>query len=144
VGTSLVTGSGAATAELVYKLVARQDDRGVLRPAVKRSQDKRGVGGRKDAFRRRGDDGIAVAEVIGVDGAGDPGPEDRPLLRSLVRQGRIVGSEPLEDARARHVASLAELPAEARQLSRGEPAIPTIFVTRPTAGPDRLDPREER
>jgi nicotinate phosphoribosyltransferase len=130
VGTSLVTGSGAATAGLVYKLVARTDDDGILRPAAKRSQDKRGVGGRKDAFRRRNAEGTAVTEMIGVDGALDPGPEDRPLLRPLVHQGRIVGAEPLEDARARHVASLTELPATARQLSHGEPAIPTVFVTR--------------
>jgi nicotinate phosphoribosyltransferase len=37
-----------------------------------------------------------------------------------------VGGEPLDDARARHARSLAELPATARQLSRGEPVIPTV------------------
>ena len=36
-------------------------------------------------------------------------------------------AEPLAQARARHAASLAELPVTARQLSRGEPAIPTVF-----------------
>jgi nicotinate phosphoribosyltransferase len=144
VGTSLVTGSGAATAGLVYKLVARQDSGGTVRPVAKRSRDKHGIGGRKQAFRRRDADGVASAEVIGVDGAAVPGAEDRDLMRPLVRQGRIVGAEPLEAARARHHASLAELPATARQLSRGEPAIPTLFAARTPSGPERPDTREDR
>jgi nicotinate phosphoribosyltransferase len=48
----------------------------------------------------------------------------------LVADGEVVGAEPLDAARARHAASLAELPATARQLSRGEPAIPTVYETR--------------
>ena len=52
------------------------------------------------------------------------------LLQDLVRDGKIVGREPLADARARHAAVLAELPGWALQLSRGYPAIPT------TIGPD--------
>jgi nicotinate phosphoribosyltransferase len=39
----------------------------------------------------------------------------------------VVGREPLTAARARHRAALAELPGHARQLSRGYPAIPTVF-----------------
>jgi nicotinate phosphoribosyltransferase len=38
-----------------------------------------------------------------------------------------VGREPLAAARDRHVASLGELPPSALQLSRGEPAIPTVY-----------------
>src|SRR5580658_9730535 len=56
VGTSLVTGSGAPTAALVYKLVARSSgagDDGELRPVAKRSVGKPGRGGRKWAVRRR-------------------------------------------------------------------------------------------
>src|SRR5580704_6547488 len=58
VGTSLVIGSGAPTAALVYKLVARSDDAdgtGPLRPVAKRSVGKPGRGGRKWAVRRRDD-----------------------------------------------------------------------------------------
>jgi nicotinate phosphoribosyltransferase len=58
----------------------------------------------------------------------DPGPGDRELLRPLMRAGEIVGGEPLAAARSRHRESVAELPAHARQLSRGYPAIPTLFV----------------
>jgi nicotinate phosphoribosyltransferase len=49
------------------------------------------------------------------------------LLQELVREGKIVGREPLSAARERHQAALAELPPYALQLSRGYPAIPTVF-----------------
>jgi len=41
----------------------------------------------------------------------------------------VVGAEAcsIESARARHLASRAELPAAAHRLQRGEPAIPTVF-----------------
>jgi len=124
VGTSLVTGSGAPTAALVYKLVARQDSAGALQPVAKRSAEKTSIGGRKYALRRRSH-GVAEVEVIGIGHPPTDDGDDRPLLVPLVRAGEIVGAEPLADARARHAASLAELPATARQLSRGEPVIPT-------------------
>ncbi len=132
VGTSLVTGSGAPTAGLVYKLVARAGADSQLVGVAKRSQDKSSVAGRKWAVRRRGPDGLADAEVVGV-GQPPPGDDhDRALLVRLVDHGEVVGTEPLDVARARHAASLAELPLTARQLSRGEPAIPTIFhIDRP-------------
>src|SRR5699024_10937747 len=50
VGTSLVTGSGAPTAELVYKLVEVEG-----RPVAKRSSHKESRGGRKSAVRRHKD-----------------------------------------------------------------------------------------
>jgi putative nicotinate phosphoribosyltransferase len=129
VGTSLVTGSGAPTAALVYKLVARADDAGEsgpLRPVAKRSVGKPGRGGRKWAVRRRDDAGSALAELVATVPP-EPGPGDRVLLRQLVRGGEIVGREPLAAARSQHRESLAELPAYALQLSRGYPAIPTVF-----------------
>jgi len=132
VGTSLVTGSGAPTAALVYKLVARADDNresGPLRPVAKRSVGKPGRGGRKWAVRSRDDAGTALAELV-TTVPPEPGPGDRVLLQQLVRGGEIVGREPLTAARSRHREALAELPAYALQLSRGYPAIPTVF------GPD--------
>ncbi len=157
VGTSLVTGSGVPTAALVYKLVARAGghrdggaaggnretaggnretaggNRGAdggdggnatLLPVAKRSVGKPGRGGRKWAARPR-DGEFAVAELV-MDSP--PGPGDgRALLRELVRDGEIVGREPLDVARSRHRDALAELPAHALRLSRGYPAIPTVF-----------------
>ncbi|MDN5693112.1 MAG: nicotinate phosphoribosyltransferase, partial [Micrococcaceae bacterium] len=53
VGTRLVTGSGAPTASMVYKLVARQDDDGTWVDVAKASSGKASRGGRKEAARRR-------------------------------------------------------------------------------------------
>ena len=127
VGTALVTGSGAPTAALVYKLVARSDAPGqdALRPVAKRSVGKPSRGGRKWATRVLSDSGQAVTEL--VTDRPDAGVPGRPLLQPLVRGGEIVGREPLAVARERHRQVLAELPPHARQLSRGYPAIPTVF-----------------
>jgi nicotinate phosphoribosyltransferase len=134
VGTALVTGSGHPTAGLVYKLVARAASAAPdapLLPVAKRSPGKPGRGGRKWAVRRRAEDGTATAEVVGP-GARPAGgvteQRDRALLVPLVRAGEIVGHEDLAAARDRHAASIAELPPTALQLSRGEPAIPTLYV----------------
>ncbi|MFA1540043.1 nicotinate phosphoribosyltransferase [Actinomadura monticuli] len=130
VGTSLVTGSGAPTASLVYKLVARADgpDRDApMRPVAKRSTGKPSRGGRKTAVRRIDGHGVAYAETIST---GEPaaGRRDRPLHVPLVQDGDIVGREPLHAVRERHTRSVAELPATAVQLSKGDPAIPTEFT----------------
>ena len=129
VGTSLVTGSGHPTSSFVYKLVAREDDGGRLVGVAKRSVDKASVGGRKHAFRRYDDGGTAEAEVVRTGPASDAavaGPRERPLLVPLVEGGRVVGREELTAARERHLAVREELPLEARQLSRGEPVLPTL------------------
>ncbi|MEV7806340.1 nicotinate phosphoribosyltransferase [Microbispora sp. NPDC088329] len=123
VGTALSTGSGHPTASLVYKLVAREDHAGALQPVAKASVGKPSVGGRKWAYRRTSD-GTATAEVITREPVET---EDRPLLAELVRDGKVVGREPLAAARDRHRATLAELPLEACSLSPGDPAVPTIF-----------------
>ncbi len=98
-----------------------------LRPVAKRSVGKPGRGGRKWAVRERSASGEAATERILLAPPADLGPTDRVLLQELVRDGKIVGREPLAEARARHAAALAELPSYALQLSRGYPAIPTVF-----------------
>jgi nicotinate phosphoribosyltransferase len=136
VGTSLVTGSGAPTAALVYKLVARSDEpladgapagHHLLRPVAKRSVGKPGRGGRKWAVRQVTAEGDATAEQILLAPPADLGPDDRVLLKELVKEGKVVGRETVQEARARHIAVLAELPGYALQLSRGYPALPTVF-----------------
>jgi len=128
VGTSLVTGSGAPTCAFVYKLVARadSDEPGPLRPVAKRSVGKPSRGGRKWAVRQLDHTGSAAAEVV-TDYEPTGGNDSRPLLQLLVRGGEIVTREPVTAARDRHRAVVSELPAHARQLSRGYPAIPTVF-----------------
>jgi nicotinate phosphoribosyltransferase len=124
VGTAVVTGSGAPTAEFVYKLVARAAD-AALQPVAKTSTGKPTHKGRKWAVRRLDGDRVAEAEVVSHRPPRDG--DGRPLLVPLVRAGEMVGREPLDVARDRHVQARQELPASARQLSRGEPAIPTLY-----------------
>ncbi len=126
VGTSLVTGSGHPTSSLVYKLVAREDDGGEMVAVAKVSKDKPSIGGRKYALRRRGPEGVAEAEVVGVGRPSADDGDDRSLLVPLVRDGEVVGREGLEAARARHLMARDELPVQARSMSRGEPVLPTI------------------
>ena len=126
VGTELVTGSGHPTCGFVYKLVARESRSGELESVAKKSVDKISVGGRKYALRRRTPSGVAEAEVIGIGYRPVDDGDDRPLLVPLVRSGEVVGRESLDDARARHLASRAELPVASQQMSRGEPVIPTV------------------
>lgn len=134
VGTSLVTGSGAPTAGLVYKLVARATGpAGPLVPVAKRSAGKPGRGGRKWATRELDATGTAVAELISADPI--PGaPRARPLLRELVRDGEAVADEPLRAARERHRRAIAELPAGALALGAGEPCVRTVFTPRDHPG----------
>jgi nicotinate phosphoribosyltransferase len=130
VGTSLVTGSGAPTAGMVYKLVSREDGSGTMVGVAKKSKDKQSVAGRKFALRRRSGRGIAEAEVVGIGEAPTDDGDDRILLVPLMRGGERVESQAhtLEAARRRHTVSRAELPGVARRLQRGEPAIPTEYV----------------
>ncbi|WP_245245158.1 nicotinate phosphoribosyltransferase [Streptomyces palmae] len=130
VGTQLVTGSGHPTCSMVYKLVARaeSDAPGApLRAVAKKAMGgKTSIGGRKWAARRLDAEGVAEAEVVGS----GPVPaelQDRQLLVELVRGGEIVGREPLDAARDRHIAARGRLPLSATQLSRGEPVLPTEY-----------------
>ena len=131
VGTRVVTGSGHPTASMVYKLVAREDDAGRMIGVAKQSQDKQSVGGRKYALRRRNALGVVEAEVLGIGERPVGDGDDRDLMVSLVSDGEVVGREHagLEAARARHEASMAELPRSAHQLSEGQPAVETVFLT---------------
>src|SRR6478752_357753 len=120
VGTSVVTGSGAPTCGMVYKLVAREGADGVLAPVAKAARGKVSVGGRKSAARRLGADGRAVEEVL-VEGADEAvrgwSPADaslRGLHVPLVTAGEVdprwVGPDAVRRAAERHRASRDELP----------------------------------
>ncbi|MFG1942394.1 nicotinate phosphoribosyltransferase [Nonomuraea sp. NPDC048826] len=126
VGTSLVTGSGVPTAALVYKLVARETRTGKLEPVAKRSVGKPSRGGLKHAYRVLDESGHYETELVSTSWGVPEGSV--PLLTELVREGEIVGREPLSEARARHAESLGRLPQDALHLARGYAAIPTEFA----------------
>ena len=128
VGTNVVTGSGHPAAGLVYKLVSRESDAGVMEGVAKASKDKASVGGRKFALRRRSADGVAQAEIIGIDERPHDDGDDRELMVRLVERGEVVAPTDAQTARAHHAAARAELPREALRLSHGEAAIPTTYL----------------
>ncbi len=132
VGTSVVTGSGHPAAGMVYKLVARKDSDGDWISVAKKSPQKATVGGRKYPIREFTDAGTATAEVIHIEEAPADAPNHRPLLVPLVVGGTPVdeyrGAEGVARARAHRADAVAELPAEAFRLGRGDPVIPTRYA----------------
>lgn len=132
VGTALVTGSGAPTASMVYKLVSREGDDGEFRDVAKAAKNKVSVGGRKYALRRLNERGRATAEVIGIGERPAADGNDRELLVDFVSGGEVLpgftGHAGLERATQRHRDSVKEMPGLSKRLQRGEPVIPTEFV----------------
>ena len=121
-GTAVVTGSGAPTAGMVYKLV-EVDGRAV----AKRSEHKESHGGRKTALRAHKPTGTAVEEIV-LPGTVAPRHDEgeRLLQVPLFRAGERVADLPsLAQAREHLRAATVTLPWDGLKLSRGEPAIPT-------------------
>ncbi len=79
-GTSVVTGSGAPTAGLVYKLVEVDG-----RPVAKRSAHKATQGGRKQAFRTYKPSGTAIEEIVVAAGRRVDAADARRARRCSVR-----------------------------------------------------------
>ncbi|HEX2575061.1 MAG TPA: nicotinate phosphoribosyltransferase [Aquihabitans sp.] len=128
-GTRLVTGSGAPTAELVYKLVAIADGPGEDAPqraVAKTSTGKGHRGGRKVATRVLDADGLAVAERVLAPGD-DPPPiaaehVERGLQVPWLIDGRPIRPFSVEAARAHHAVARGELRPAHRALEPGPPA----------------------
>ncbi|BCW07121.1 nicotinate phosphoribosyltransferase [Arthrobacter sp. NtRootA1] len=131
VGTSLVTGSGAPTASMVYKLVSRTNDAGEFISVAKAAKNKASVGGRKYALRKLNEHGRATQEIVGIGRRPEDDGNDRSLLHQFIKNGELLpgwtGPEGVIRAKERHAASMAELPAVVNRLQRGEAAIPTIY-----------------
>lgn len=132
VGTKLVTGSGAPTSSMVYKVVERENSAGHMQPVAKASAGKTSVGGAKRAGRRLSPLGIASAELLSTSADSFEAENIRPLTVDFVVHGEHVpgftGQDAVRAAATRHAQSLAELPEAARRLSEGEPIIPTEFI----------------
>ncbi|MBQ1042553.1 MULTISPECIES: nicotinate phosphoribosyltransferase [unclassified Micromonospora] len=122
-GTAVVTGSGAPTAGLVYKLVEVEG-----RPVVKRSEHKATIGGRKVAVRRHKPTGTATEEVIVPQGVPDRQPNDRLLQQSYVVSGEPAALPSLEESRDHLRQCLISIPWEGLKLSVGDPAVPVTVV----------------
>lgn len=127
VGTSVVTGSGAPTAGMVYKLVEVEGN-----PVAKRSRGKKMVGGTKRAVRSHRASGTAVEELVIPFEAATPESDQlemRDLTIAYMRDGEPVDNLPtLEESRAHLAAQLVSLPWEGLALSKDEPVLNPRFV----------------
>ena len=133
VGTMLVTGSGAPTCAMVYKLTERENSAGEMQPVAKKSKDKATVPGRKLAFRSY-EYSLADCEHV-ISGSEDKlaayQPEDgwKDLLVDYVTNGEnhseYQGHDAIVNAHNYRAQALAELPIGAQSLMKGDPVIPT-------------------
>ena len=117
VGSSLVTSTDAPTLDTAYKL---QEYAGLARR--KQSEGKATWPGRKQVWRRYGDDGRMVGDLLTLDS--EPGPDGaEALVRPVIENGRRIEGRPgLEDAprpggRPAEAAAGAARPAGHRALS---------------------------
>jgi nicotinate phosphoribosyltransferase len=122
-GTAVVTGSGAPTAGLIYKLVEVDG-----RPVVKRSEHKATVGGRKVAIRRHKPTGTATEEIVMSQGVADRKPNDRLLQHPYLAAGEPVAVPSLAESREHLRQCLISIPWEGLKLSAGDPAIPVTVI----------------
>jgi len=115
VGTGMGVARDAPALDIAYKLTA-YDGRGRL----KLSSGKRTLPGRKQVFRREGDDGTAVGDVIA---RADESLDGRPLLRKVMERGRHLEArdEDLDRLRDRTREELDRLPDRIRGIDEADP-----------------------
>lgn len=138
IGTMLVTGSGAPTCAMVYKLTEREGSDGVMHPVAKKSKNKATVPGRKLAYRSydfsTSNDGVADCEHI-ISGSEEALAGFKPkdnwenLLVDYMTNGeadtQYMGHDAIMNAQKYCATALNRLPLAAQSLMRGDPAIPT-------------------
>lgn len=137
VGTRLVTGSGAPTANFVYKLVAiDKSGSGTLVPVAKTSEAKATLGGRKFPWRVLNSDNKAELEFLEnidvpatrADTSIFPSQKLRPLHKQIVRNGVPILDTRLEDIRILHRDSLSELDPSTKEIVSGHPGLETVLT----------------
>jgi len=121
IGTDLDVSADSPKLDCAYKL---QEYAG--RARRKRSAGKATWPGRKQVFRRFGDDGLLAGDTIGLATESLPG---EPLLRPVMRGGQRLEAPPtLELLRQQAAQSLTSLPSELRSLTT--PASYPVEVSR--------------
>lgn len=112
IGTRMTTSADAPYLDCAYKL---QEYAGLARR--KRSAGKATWPGRKQVWRRTGDDGRMSGDVLSLESDAQAG---EPLLQPAMRAGRrLAPSPPLAEIRATAARNLARLPGPLRALQPG-------------------------
>lgn len=124
VGTAIVLTPDAPSLGAIYKLVEIDDRRGVRVAVGKRSPGKPSLGGSKQVFRRRADDGTPLEDVVGRADEDPAAFGAEALLVPVMRRGKLVREMPDEReataaARACAQQALKALPAALREVTEG-------------------------
>ncbi len=111
VGTNMGVSKDAPSVDMAYKLVEYDG-----RPVLKLSTEKVSVPARKQVFRTLGGDGRFECDTIALYDEDAP-PRAEPLLVDVMKNGRRIFNEPIDDARNRCAASLKRLPDEVARIT---------------------------
>ena len=111
-GTKVGVSADAPWTDCVYKLV---EYRGL--PTLKLSTGKRSLPGPKQVFRYRDQSGDYLRDVIGLAIEPTPDRDGEPLLKDVMRGGRLTNQHPpLEELRERFARDFAHLPETHKAL----------------------------
>ena len=107
VGTRMSTSMDRPYVDVVYKLSGKVEE-GNFVPAMKLSNGKVTLPGKKQVFRRKDKNGKCVEDIIGLE---DEDVKGERLLRKVMKDGRITCEmPPLEEMRKTTLRNLSELP----------------------------------
>lgn len=144
-GTRVVTGSGAPTAGMVYKLVAIESDTGAMRPVAKKASGKKSIGGKKFAYATRGQDGLIDGEFFTlqeIEGADPRGME--PIQVEMISNGTFLHSTTPEDVREYHLAHMGLIPSRVKTVIAGAPYLVAEMVDENAKADTKDEGKEEK
>ena len=108
VGTKVGSSADAPYTDFVYKLV--EYDGAV---AMKLSDGKASLPGRKQVFRQTGADGVIRGDVLGLRDRAAPSDGAEPLLETVMERGELVSPLPgLDEIRVYHAGRTRALPED--------------------------------
>jgi len=127
VGTRMSTSEDRPYVDIIYKLCEKMDKRGKFVPAMKLSQGKITVPGRKQVFRVVDEAGFFVRDVIAVY---DEKVDGEPLLVKVMEKGRVTYRLPsLVEIRRYALENVSRLPERYKRL-RGASRYPVLLSPR--------------
>jgi nicotinate phosphoribosyltransferase len=114
VGTNMGVSRDAPSVDMAYKLVEYNG-----RPALKLSADKVSLPDAKQVFRAFRSDGVLDRDIMALRDEDSP-QGCKPLLREVMKNGKRIFNESLDEARNRWSASMKQLPANIARIADPE------------------------
>jgi len=114
VGTRMSTSEDKPYVDIIYKLSEKMDKKGKFVPAMKLSQGKITLPGRKQVFRVKDRKDNFIKDIIALN---NEKVEGEPLLIKVMEKGEIIYHLPtLESIRKRALKNLSKLPVKYKRL----------------------------